>query len=45
LAFDPGRSALLLLGADKAGNWQRWYRHNIPVAEQLHLEYTTEDEE
>jgi hypothetical protein len=44
-AFDPGRSALLLLGGDKAGNWQRWYRHNIPVAEQPYLEYTTEDEE
>jgi hypothetical protein len=23
-AFDPTRSALLLLGGDKAGNWQRW---------------------
>ena len=30
-AFDPSRSALLL-GGDKAGNWQRWYRENIPVA-------------
>ncbi|MBO0770401.1 MAG: type II toxin-antitoxin system RelE/ParE family toxin [Actinobacteria bacterium] len=44
-AFDPARSALLLLGGDKAGNWQRWYRLNIPVAEQLYLEYTTEQEE
>jgi hypothetical protein len=45
-AFDPDRSALLLLlGGDKAGNWQRWYRENIPVAEQLYLEYTTEKEE
>lgn len=34
-AFDPTRSALLLLGGDKAGNWQRWYRQNIPLAEQL----------
>ena len=41
-AFDPTRSALLLLGGDKAGNWQRWYRQNIPIAEQLYLEYTTE---
>ena len=30
---------------DKAGNWQRWYRQNIPIAEQLYLEYTTEQEE
>ena len=40
-AFDPARLALLL-GGGKAGNWQRWYRQNIPVAEQLYLEYTTE---
>src|SRR4029077_13808918 len=44
-AFDPARSALLLLGGDKAGNWQRWYRDNIPLAEQLYLDYNTEDEE
>ena len=43
-AFDPARSALLLLGGDKAGNWQRWYRENIPLAEQLYLEYTEEEE-
>jgi hypothetical protein len=44
-AFDPARSALLLLGGDKAGNWQRWYRENIPTAEQLYLEYTAEKQE
>jgi hypothetical protein len=44
-AFDPTRSALLLLGGDKAGNWRRWYKENIPVAEQLYLDYTTEGEE
>jgi hypothetical protein len=44
-AFDPTRSALLLLGGDKAGNWQRWYRQSIPIAEQLYLEYTIEQEE
>ena len=44
-AFDPSRSALLLLGGAEAGNWQRWYRQNIPIAEQLYLEYTTEQEE
>lgn len=43
-AFDPTRSALLLLGGDKAGNWQRWYRANIPLAEQLYTEYTAEEE-
>ena len=44
-AFDPTRSALLLLGGDKARNWQRWYRDNIAIAERLYLEYTAEDEE
>jgi hypothetical protein len=44
-AFDPTRSALLLLGGDKARSWQRWYRENIPIAERLYLEYTTEKQE
>ena len=44
-AFDPTHSALLLLGGNKAGNWQRWYRQNIPIAEQLYLEYTSEEQE
>lgn len=44
-AFDPARSALLLLGGDKAGNWKRWYRENIPLAEQLYLQYTTKEQE
>jgi hypothetical protein len=44
-AFDPTRSALLLLGGDKAGNWQQWYRENIPIAERLYVEYTTVEEE
>ncbi|MEV5433689.1 hypothetical protein [Streptomyces sp. NPDC052701] len=35
----PSRSALLLLGGDKAGNWDRWYRDNIPLAEQLYHDY------
>lgn len=44
-AFDPTRSALLLLGGDKAGNWERWYRTNIPLAEPLYLRYTAEGKE
>ena len=43
-AFDPTRSALLLLG-DKADNWARWYRDNIPIAEQLYIDYTADEEE
>jgi hypothetical protein len=33
-AFDPSRQAVLLVAGDKAGNWTRWYRDNIPIAEQ-----------
>ena len=43
--FDATRSALLLLGGDKAGNWARWYRDNISLAEQLYIDYTVEEEE
>ena len=34
-AFDPERQAILLVAGDKAGKWQRWYRKNIPVADDL----------
>jgi hypothetical protein len=42
-AFDPIRAALLLLGGDKAGNWERWYRDNIPRAERLYIAHTTQE--
>lgn len=32
-AFDPVRRAVLLVAGDKAGNWQKWYDVNIPLAE------------
>jgi hypothetical protein len=41
-AFDPWRSAILLIAGDKAGQWQRWYRHAIPRAEQLYESYLQE---
>lgn len=34
-AFDPTRSAILLVAGDKARNWARWYEKNIPVADAL----------
>lgn len=40
-AFDPIRQAILLIAGDKSGQWQRWYRKNIPIADELydwHLE-------
>lgn len=41
-AFDPWRSAILLLGGDKAGNWKRWYTTAIPEAERLYAQYLAE---
>lgn len=40
-AFDPRRMAILLIGGDKTGRWQAWYREMIPIADDLydtHLE-------
>ena len=32
-AFDPWRSAILLTGGDKSGDWHDWYGRAIPHAE------------
>lgn len=32
-AFDPSRRPVMLLGGDKTGQWERWYRRQIPLAE------------
>lgn len=32
-AFDPKRHAIMLLAGDKQGRWDKWYRKNIPVAD------------
>ena len=37
-AFDPRRTAILLLGGDKTGN-DDWYRENVPIADRLYDEY------
>ena len=34
-ASDPERSAIMLIAGDKAGNWIRWYKKNIPLADDL----------
>jgi len=38
-AFDPIRQAILLVAGDKAGEWNRWYKRNIPLAEQRFAEH------
>lgn len=35
-AFDPQRRAILLLAGDKQGAWPKWYRNNVPVADDLY---------
>jgi hypothetical protein len=40
-AFDPRRTAILLIGGDKTGN-DRWYDETVPVADQLYDEHLAE---
>lgn len=37
-AFDPRRTAILLLGGDKTGD-DRWYDRNVPRADDLYDEH------
>jgi hypothetical protein len=41
-AFDPRRTAILLLGGSKAGRWREWYRDAIPQADRLYSTYLAE---
>ncbi len=34
-AFDPERRAIVLVAGDKSGDWNRWYKKNIPIADTL----------
>jgi hypothetical protein len=40
--FDPRRTAILLVGGDKEGEWNAWYDRMIPVADDLYDEYLDE---
>lgn len=37
--FDADREAVMLVAGDKAGEWNRWYREHVPVAESRYAEY------
>lgn len=41
-AFDPGRSAILLIGGDKRDRWQQFYAEMIPLADGLFDEHLAE---
>ena len=38
-AFDPAREAIFLVAGDKAGNWNRWYRQAIALADERYIEH------
>jgi len=40
-AFDPRRTAILLIGGDKTGN-DRWYEEFVPTADNLYDEHLKE---
>ena len=40
-AFDPARTAFLLVGGDKTGN-PRWYEISIPKAEEIYAQHLEE---
>lgn len=38
-AFDPQRRAIMVLAGDKQGRWDKWYRKNIPVADERYSDH------
>jgi hypothetical protein len=38
-AFDSNQDAVMLVGGDKAGKWNRWYPQKIKLAERLYTEH------
>ncbi|MGH8824559.1 MAG: type II toxin-antitoxin system RelE/ParE family toxin [Jiangellaceae bacterium] len=38
-AFDPRREAILLVAGDKRGQWDRWYKTSVPVADDRYDEW------
>jgi hypothetical protein len=41
-AFDPRRTAILLVGGDKRDRWQQFYAETIPLADSLYDEHLAE---
>lgn len=41
-AFDPRRTAILLIGGDKTGRWQEFYAKMVPMADDLYDEHLEE---
>ena len=43
--FDPHRQAVLLVAGDKRGEWTRWYRTAVPLADDRYDEWLDQLEE
>ncbi len=41
-AFDPRRSAILLIGGNKEHRWHQWHQEYIPIADVLYDEHLDE---
>ena len=41
--FDPVCQAVLLVAGDKAGNWTKWHRNAIPLAERRYARWLAGD--
>ena len=41
-AFDQQRHAILLIGGNKSGSWQKWYLDAVPQADDLFDEHLKE---
>lgn len=40
--FDPLQNVILLVGGDKTGQWEKWYRKAINEADQIYDQYIEE---
>jgi hypothetical protein len=38
-AFNPLRTAIVLIGGDKTNRWEAWYREFVPIADRLYDEH------
>jgi hypothetical protein len=38
-AFDVERNAILLVAGDKHGKWDKWYKENVPLADDIFDEH------
>lgn len=42
-AFDPNRNVILLLGGDKQGQWNKWYRNAVRAADARYAQHLKDE--